>query len=332
MSKNFNPRIFKIILFRLFSSFLTLFLLVSFLFFLVRLSPGNPTDKYISSKLGKELSEKIAEKFSLDKPVTDQYLSFVSNIFSGEFGVSYNYYLPVFDVIWEYFSFTFVFAGISFILQISLSIWLAVLVTRKQNKLLENFASNFSLLVYSVPAFVVGVTLIYIFSVNFNLFPISGLKSIDYDELNFISRLLDQINHLVLPVITLTLAGTALFYKYLKETIDEITNQTFIMNLKSSGLSDKIILRNHILPNSIRPLISVAGVELGILLGGTLITEVIFSLPGMGRLAIDSILSRDYPLVIGCVVIAGSAIIVANFLADLVKLKVDKRMIKVILN
>jgi len=92
------------------------------------------------------------------------------------------------------------------------------------------------------------------------------------------------------------------------------------------------ILKNHILPNSLKPLISVAGIELGILLGGSLITEVIFSMPGMGRLAIDSIFSRDYPLAIGCVFVAGVVMIFANFIADIIKLKIDKRLIKGILN
>ena len=324
--------IVKTLLTRLLSSILTLLLLVSFLFIIIRLSPGDPTDKYISAKLGSELSERIAEKFSLNQPVTDQYLSFVSNVFRGDMGVSYNYRLPVFEVVWEYFSFTLVFASISFIFQMSLSIWLALWVIKKRNKWLDNFVTNTYLFVYSIPAFVLGVTLIYIFSVHLDLFPISGLKSLDHDGLSFFSQILDQLYHLILPLITLSAGGVALFYKYIKESMDEIKNQTFILNLRASGLDEDIILRKHILPNAIRPLISVAGVELGIILGGTLITEVIFSLPGMGRLAIDSILSRDYPLVIGCVFTAGAVMILASFLADLVKLKIDKRMIKGILN
>lgn len=332
MSKVLKPGIVKTFFVRFLSSLLTLFLLVSFLFFIIRLAPGNPTDKYISAKLDSDLSEKVAEKFSLNQPVADQYFAFISNIFKGDLGVSYNYRLPVFDVIWEYFSFTLIFAGISFILQFALSIWLAIKVVRKQNKWLEKFTSNFSLFVYSIPAFVLGVSLIYIFSVHLDLFPISGLKSLEYDELSFFPRILDELHHLILPLITLSAGGVALFYKYAKESLDEIKNQTFVVNLRASGLDENIILKKHILPNAIRPLISVAGVELGILLGGTLITEVIFSLPGMGRLAIDSILSRDYPLVIGCVFTAGALMILANFIADLVKLKVDKRMIKGILN
>jgi peptide/nickel transport system permease protein len=299
---------------------------------IIRLSPGNPTDKYISAKLGSELSEKIAEKFSLNQPISDQYFSFVSNVFRGDMGVSYNYRLPVFDVIREYFSFTLVFASISFIIQITLSIWLAIRVIKKQNRWLENFIANFSLLVYSIPAFVLGVSLIYIFSVNLNLFPISGLQSLDYDNLSFFSRVLDRMHHLVLPLITLTASGVALFYKYIKESMDDVLNQTFVINLKASGVEENDILRKHVIPNAVRPLISVAGVELGILLGGTLITEVIFSLPGMGRLTIDSILSRDYPLVIGCVFTAGVVMILANFLADIIKLKIDKRLVKGILN
>lgn len=322
----------KTLIIRFLSSLLTLFLLVSFLFVLIRLSPGNPTDKYISAKLGSELSERIAERFSLNQTVTEQYFAFVSNVFKGDMGSSYNYRLPVFEVIWEYFSFTLVFAAISFILQISLSMLLALWVIKKQKRWLENFISNLSLFVYSIPAFVLGVVLIYIFSVTLNMFPISGLKSLDYDNLSFFSKFLDKLHHLVLPLITLTSAGIAMFYKYIKESMDDVLNQTFITNLKASGVDEKTILKKHVIPNAVRPLISVAGVELGILLGGTLITEVIFSLPGMGRLTIDSILSRDYPLVIGCVFTAGAVMILANFIADIIKLRIDKRLVKGILN
>ncbi|MBP1682557.1 MAG: Peptide/nickel transport system permease protein, partial [Ignavibacteriaceae bacterium] len=195
-----------------------------------------------------------------------------------------------------------------------------------------NLVTNGSLFIYSIPAFVLGVALIYIFSVSLNLFPISGLKSLDYDYFTFFSQVLDKLHHLVLPLITLTLAGIALFYKYIKENMDEIFHQTFILNLKALGMKEDVILKKHVLPNSLRPLLSVAGVELGILLGGALITEVIFGLPGMGRLTVDSILARDYPLVIGCVFTAGAVMIAANFLADIIKLKIDKRLVKGILN
>lgn len=332
MNNIFNSGNMKILFLRILSSLLTLFLLVSLLFFLIRLSPGDPSDKYISAKLGSVLSKKVEQEFSLNQPITQQYISFVSNIFRGELGISYNYHQPVFKVIWEYFSFTIIFALLSFAIQISLSIWLAIKISRKKNRVIEKLTENLALFVYSIPAFVLGVGLILIFSVEIDLLPISGVQSIDYDEMNLFSQLLDLLRHLILPLITLSVPGIAMFYKYIKESMDEVVHKTFITNLKSSGVNDKIIFRKHVLPNALKPLISVAGVELGILLGGTLITEVIFSLPGMGRLAIDSILSRDYPLVIGCVFTAGAVVIIANFLADIVKLKVDKRLIRGILN
>jgi peptide/nickel transport system permease protein len=327
-----NKEIIKVLLTRFLSSLLTLFLLISFLFIIIRLSPGDPTDKYISAQLGSELSERIAEKFSLNQPVIDQYFAFVTNALKGDLGVSYNYRLPVFEVIWEYFSFTLVFASISFILQIIFSISLALWIIKKKNRRLENLISNTSLFVYSIPAFVLGVALIYLLSVHLNLFPLSELKSLDYDNISFFSQILNRLHHLVLPLITLSAAGIALFYKYIKESMDEVLHQTFVINLRAAGMSEKKILRKHVIPNALRPLISVAGIELGILLGGALITEVIFSLPGVGRLTIDSILSRDYPLVIGCVFTAGVVMILANFLADIIKLKIDKRLIKGILN
>lgn len=322
----------KTLLKRFLSSLLTLFLLVSLLFVIIRVSPGNPTNKFISAQLSTELAKKITEDFMLNKSVAEQYFAFLTNIFKGDLGISYNFKLPVFKVIWEYFSFTLVFALLSFVIQLIVSFYLVIFALKKRSRSLSDIFSSASLFIYSVPAFVFGVSLIYLFSVNINLFPIAGLKSLDYDSLSPFSKFLDLTHHLILPLITLSAAGIALFYKYIKESMDEVLHQTFILNLKASGFDEKTILKKHMIPNAVRPLISVAGIELGVLLGGTLITEVIFSLPGMGRLAVDSILSRDYPLIIGCVFTSGALMIITNFIADIIKLKIDKRLIKGLLS
>lgn len=322
----------KVLLKRFFSSILTLFLLVSLLFILIRLSPGDPTQKFVSAQLSPELSQKIAEKFLLNEPLLEQYYAFLSNVIKGDLGISYNYKLPVLRVVWDYFSFTLVFALLSICLQLIFSFLLAIFVSQRKNKVLSWGISNLALFVYSIPAFVLGVLLIYLFSVTIDVFPISGLNSLNYDSLSFGGKILDQLWHLILPLITLSAAGTAMFYKYIKEGINNVRNQTYILNLKASGLKEKVILKKHVIPNAASPLISVAGIELGVLLGGALITEVIFSLPGMGRLTVDSILSRDYPLIIGCVLTAGVVMILTNFLADIIKIKFDKRLFKGLLN
>jgi len=327
-----NKPFLRIFLKRIFSSLLTLFLLISFVFILIRLSPGDPTQKYLSPEFSPELKVKIAEEFNLDQPVLSQYKSFILNIFKGDLGISYNFRQPVLTVIWQFFSFTLVFAALSFILQLVISYLMAIRSVRKAGLSFDRIVTKASIVVYATPAFVLGVFLIFLLSVNIDLFPSSGLKSLDHDSFSFLGKLVDYLKHLALPIITLSAAGIAMFYKYLRENMEDVYNQNFILQLRASGYEEKIILKKHIIPNAIKPLISVAGIELGILLGGALITEVIFGLPGMGRLMMDSISTHDYPLVVGCALVAGFVMIFSNFVADLIKIKIDKRLIKGLMN
>ena len=323
-----NKDILKALLKRFVTSLLTLILLVSFLFFLIRLSPGNPSQKYLSAEFSPELKEIVTTNFKLDQPIFEQYINFVINIFKGDFGISYGYRQPVLSVVWQFLSFTLVFAALSFLTQIISAFYLALRTIRGKGKSFDTVVLYLSLIVYAIPAFVLGLSLVYIFSVQLNVFPSSGLHSLDFESNLFFEKIADYFFHLFLPLITLSLAGIALFYKYLRESLEDVYKQNFILNLRASGYDEKTILKKHVLPNAIRPLLSIAGVELGVLLGGALITEVIFSLPGMGRLMMDSIFARDYPLVVGCALIAGLLMIASNFLADIIKMKIDKRLIK----
>jgi len=323
-----NKDILKALLKRFVTSLLTLILLVSFLFFLIRLSPGNPSQKYLSAEFSPELKEIVTTNFKLDQPIFEQYINFVINIFKGDFGISYGYRQPVLSVVWQFLSFTLVFAALSFLTQIISAFYLALRTIRGKGKSFDTVVLYLSLIVYAIPAFVLGLSLIYIFSVQLKVFPSSGLHSLDFESNLFFEKIADYFFHLFLPLITLSLAGIALFYKYLRESLEDVYKQNFILNLRASGYDEKTILKKHVLPNAIRPLLSIAGVELGVLLGGALITEVIFSLPGMGRLMMDSIFARDYPLVVGCALIAGLLMIASNFLADIIKMKIDKRLIK----
>ena len=327
-----NKDIFTALLKRFVTSLLTLILLVSFLFVLIRLSPGNPTQKYLSAEFSPELKDRITKDFKLDQPIFEQYINFVVNIFKGDFGISYGYRQPVLSVVWQFLSFTLVFAALSFLIQIITASFLALRTIRKKGRLFDTAVLYLSLIVYAIPAFVLGLSLVYIFSVLINIFPSSGLHSLGLESKSFFEKTIDYFYHLSLPLLTLSLAGIALFYKYLRESLEDVYKQNFILNLRASGYDEITILKKHVLPNAIRPLLSIAGVELGVLLGGALITEVIFSLPGMGRLMMDSIFARDYPLVVGCALIAGLLMIASNFLADIIKMKIDKRLIKGLIN
>jgi peptide/nickel transport system permease protein len=327
-----NKEFIKIILKRILSSLVVLFLLISFLFVLIRLSPGSPSEKYISPKLSSGLVKKIQESYSPENSIIIFYKNFVVNLVEGNLGISYNYRMPVTSVISNYLPFTVCFALTSFIIQIIFSFWLALIAVRNKNGGTDKFISYTSLVVYSIPSFVIGVMLIFFFTGLFKVFPSSGLKSFDFDTYTLWGKFLDYAEHLILPLITLSASGIAVFYRYLRENLEDVYNQTFVTNLRSYGVSEREITFRHIIPNAVSPVISIAGVELGFLLSGTLITEVIFGLPGMGRLTIDAIFSRDYPLVIGCSFVVAVLVIASNFLADLIKALIDKRVLKEILN
>ncbi|MDR3611027.1 MAG: ABC transporter permease [Ignavibacteriaceae bacterium] len=317
---------------RLLSSLIVLFLMVCFVFILLRISPGDPSLKFVSPELNPVLAQKVKDSFGLNRPIPEQFVQFISNIFSGNFGVSYDFRKPVTEVISNHLPFTIIFSLISFIIQLSVSYFLAIWSIKKMNGFVDRLLSKTSLVFYALPSFVIGVFLIFIFSEKLHLLPASGLSSYDVDSLSAGERYADYLLHMILPVITLSLGGIAVFYKYLRDNLDEIFNKMFILNLSAFGLSPKEITKKHVIPNAISPLISVAGVELGVLFSGALITEVIFGLPGMGRLTVNAILSRDYPLVVGCTFMSGLLIIICNLIADLLKAKIDKRLIRGMLN
>ena len=328
MNKDFA----KLILRRIATSFIVLFLMTTFIFILLRISPGDPAQKFISPELSAELADKVKESFNLNSSIIDQYKSFLINLLKGDLGISYNYREPVLKVIMQYLPFTLIFSFISFFIQIAVGGLLALLAVRKINKPLDKIITKFNLFLYAVPSFVVGVFLILIFSEIFNILPSSGIRSFDFDSFSPFGKTKDYILHLIMPVITLSLGGIAVFFRYLRDGLEETQNKPFVLNLRANGFDEKTITLKHVIPNAAGPLIAVAGVELGMLLGGALITEVIFGLPGMGRLTVNAILQRDYPLIIGCTLTAGVLVIISNLIADVVKAKIDKRSLKDILN
>lgn len=332
ITMNLNKELTKALIKRAVTSLVVLFLLITFVFFLLRISPGDPSQKFISPQLSPELAKKVKESFNLNSPLWMQYEAFLINLVKGNLGISYNYRLPVTSVIEEYLPFTLIFSSISFLIQVLSGFLLALLTVKKRSGLFDKAVSKVSLAVYATPSFVIGVILIFFFSEKLNLFPSSGLRSFDSGSFSFFQNFEDYLSHLVLPLITLSLPGIALFYKYLRDNFEDVYNRQFVINLRSLGFTEKEITRKHVIPNAINPLISVAGIELGILFSGALITEVIFALPGMGRLTINAILTRDYPMVIGCSLVAGILIILSNLAADIIRANLDKRLINGSLN
>ncbi|MCK9425020.1 MAG: ABC transporter permease [Ignavibacteriaceae bacterium] len=317
---------------RLTTSVIVLLLTVSFLFVLVRIAPGDPSQKFLSPSLSPQLIEKVKKTFQLDKQIHEQYVSFLKNALTGDFGVSYSFHRPVNEVIAEALPFTILFSLSAFVLQLIGGLLFAVLAFRYHKKLWDKFLSHGSMLLYAVPSFVSGLFFIYVFSVQLKIFPSSGIRTVGILENNYFPLLFDYAQHLFLPVLVLSLTGLPVYFKYFREHFEESQNKLFIIYLRANGVSERRILLSHIIPNSLNSIIAYAGVDLGILFSGALITEMIFSLPGMGRLAVGAILQRDYPLIIGCTLTVGTLIILTSLLADLIRLKIDKRLVKGLIN
>ena len=313
---------------RILSSVIIIFLVITFVFFLVRLAPGNPAQKFLSPGFSPHLAEQVTKSFNLDKTPLQQYFAFLKNLLTGDFGTSYTYRQPVLQVLSNFLAFTILFSLTAFLIQAAISLLLAIKSVKNINGPMDKLADKISLFIFATPSFVIGLLLILVFSVQLDLFPTSGIKSLDNSELPFFSRMLDYVSHLILPLATLTAGGIAIFYRYLRDNLNDIYNHNFILNLRSMGYDENTILIKHVFPNTVGPFLSIAGIELGILLGGALITEVIFGLPGIGRLTVSAIFERDYPLVIGCTFSAAALMIISNLIADLVKIKIDKRLVK----
>lgn len=306
-------------------SVIVLILLITLVFFLIRIAPGNPTTKFISPNLSPALVEQVKESFQLDKPVIEQYGAFILNFIKGDMGISYTYRKSVISVVSESLQFTIIFSILSLTLQLFSALMFALIAAKNINGWFDKTMIKITFAVYSIPPFVIGLVLVLIFSLKLSIFPSSDLHSLDFHSRSFIGKFFDYLHHLVLPLITISAGGIALFFKYIRDNLVEVMDKPFVTYLRSHGVDEAIIRKKHILPNALSPLLSVAGVEFGLLLGGALITEVIFGLPGMGRLTVDAIFSRDYPLIVGCTLVSGTLVIIANFIADFVKALIDKR-------
>ncbi|MBM4175919.1 MAG: ABC transporter permease [Ignavibacteria bacterium] len=311
---------------RIFASAVMLIALITIVFFLVRLVPGDPTHQYYSPKLGSELADRVKVQFGLDQPVHVQFLKWFGNLAAGDLGYSISFRKPVIDVILTALPVTLTLAVLALIFQMFLGILFGTLAGANPNSKLDNTINIGSLVIYCAPSFLIGLFLIYFGSVKLGLFPTSHLHSTEYEDFSAVNQFLDFLHHIFLPVLTLTITSAAFTTRFVRESLSNVLSQPFITALRSTGMGERKLVLSHALPNSLLPLITLLGIEIGSLLSGALITETIFSLPGLGRLTVDAIFSRDYPLVIGCTLISGFLVITGNFIADMLHAKLDARV------
>ena len=287
---------------RTFLSLLTLFLAVSFSFFLIHLVPGDPIDFILGEQSGSVERLSLQKSLGLDQSLWQQYTVFLTKLTKGDMGESLHSRLPVLKHLTDSLPATFQLAVLSLFLAMLWGLPVGFLSAIKKGKI-DISLSVFSLSAMSIPAFVLAPILIWLFSVQLSLLPVSDMSA--------------GIQSFILPALSLALPLGAVLVKMSRASFLEIMNQNYVRTAWAKGLTFKSVHFKHILKNALTPIITVLGLQMGALLTGTVIIESIFDWPGLGLLLLESIYRRDYPVVQGCVLLIAVIYVLVNLLVDI---------------
>lgn len=303
-----------------------LFALSIVVFALAKAAPGDPfTGKMLDPNIDPEVYEQQREALGLNKPVPVQYMDWVSRFAKGDFGESIAFNgRSVSSLITERLDNTIRLGVFSLFLTIIVSIPIGIYSARKPYSPLDYAATTFGFMGLAIPNFFFGLIAIYIFSVKLGWFPAQG--SIGGPGMEGFEAFMSKLHHLILPGITLGFAGTASYMRYMRSEMLDVLHSDFVRTARAKGMSERNVLYKHTLRNALIPIITLLGFELGLLLGGAIITESVFNYPGLGNLFISSAVNRDYPVVMAISLFLGLAILVGNLLADIFYSIVDPRI------
>ena len=308
--------------------FIPVFLGITVLVFvLIHLLPGRPLiSEGLSPRISLDYYEKLYKFYGFDQPLWKQYLGWLKKCLRFDFGKSIVDGRPVWDKIKERIGITLLINALSICLILFMGIPLGVWTALRKGKLLDNMVTFLVFLGYSLPSFWVALILMDLFCVRLNLFPISGIRSLNYETLGFFQRILDILWHIALPVIISSFLSLASITRFMRRGILETLEKRFIIGLKAKGLSSGRILFHHALRNALLPIITLLGLSFPSLLGGSVILETIFSIPGMGKLFFEAAFTRDYFLIMGLLVIGAFMVFLGNLLADIGYGLIDPRI------
>jgi len=297
-------------------------------FLLIRLAPGDPA-VVIAGEMGgatEEMLESIREDYGLNKPVLTQLWIYISGVATGNLGESFFFNQPVSSLIAARVGPTILLVISAQIISIVLGVFLGVIAARKPNGVMSAFVSVFATIGYAVPVFWTGIMLIILFASAIPIFPVEGMQSVKLRDAPFLTQALDVAHHLVLPAFTLAIIYLAQYARLSRASMLEVLGSDYIRTARAKGSPERSVLFKHALRNAALPILTVAGLQFGNLISGALLVETVFNWPGMGRLAFESILRRDYPTIMGVLFFASAMVVVANILTDISYRWADPRL------
>lgn len=303
------------------------FAIITANFLFVHAAPGDPAS-VMAGEAGAADPQFLAQlrtQFGLDQPLSTQLWLYVSHVAQGDLGMSYRQQRPVAGLIAERLSATLLLTGTAFVLAIILGVTLGALAARRVGRTSDSLITVLALGLYATPLFWVGLMLVLVFSIWLDWLPSFGMYTVGAN-LSGLAAVLDTARYLVLPALTLGLFYMAVYARLTRAAMLEVASQDFVRTARAKGVPEGAVQRRHILRNALLPVITVAGIQLGQLVGGSILVETVFAWPGIGRLAFDALLARDYQILLGVFLVTSVMVLAFNLLTDLLYVLIDPRV------
>lgn len=315
------------ILRRFASSAVLFFLVLTLTFMLVRIAPGSPLNMYENPHLTRAQMQDLERAYGFDKPLPVQYVSWLrAVVFEGNWGISFIHQRPAIEVIWAALPNTLLLGLTALLLQYGLGLLMGVAAARRAGGTFDSVLRVTSLLIYSVPTFWLGLMAILLFHLHWHLLPAGGLTSPGIDDAPALARAGDLLQHLILPAGVLGLTAAARVARFVRSSLLDALSQDYVRTARAKGLPERRVLWLHGLRNSLVPLAQLLGMSLPSLLNGTLVVEVVFGWPGLGRLLFDAASARDFPVILAGTAFGALLVIFGSILADLLHHAADPRL------
>lgn len=297
-------------------------------FFVIHLAPGKPTDiqTSLNPKVSYEARMRLEKLYGLDKPVYVQYFDWLKRFLTLDFGRSYIDDRPVIKKIAERLPITILINVLSMLLILAVGIPLGILSALRRGSFVDRFTTVSVFVGFSTPGFWLALILMSLFGITLGWLPISGIKSLDFEYLSFGGKVLDVARHLALPVFISAFGGLAGISRYMRTSMIGIVGEDYIRTARAKGLKESTVIYRHALKNALLPVITIVGLSIPGLIGGSVIFESIFAIPGMGRLFYDSVMARDYPTIMGVLAIGAILTLLGNLMADIAYSYADPRI------
>ncbi len=296
---------------RLLQALVILILVSITVFLLIHIVPGDPARIMLGDRARERDVEVLREQLGLDRPLPVQYADFIGDLFRGDFGESIRAQRPAMELILEAVPATVQLTGAALLLAFGIGIPLGVMAAVRRGGLFDRLALILALLGQSIPAFWLGLVLIAFVSLRWGLLPTSGIGGID---------------HLILPAVALAPTAMGMVLRVTRISVIEVMNEDYVRTATAKGLHPVKVIVKHALKNASLPIITIMGLQVGALLGGAIITETVFAWPGVGRLAVNSLIQRDWPMVRTVILLAAFLLVLINLLIDLIYAWIDKRV------